>query len=350
MVALCPLRGLALKLRPRLPALLGLAACALAASDLAAQQAPSDSLQDAIRGGRLQLELRPRYTQISDTDKPEVTRAWTMRSIVGWQSATWDGWRAVVEGVHTDVVGASRLNTDPARDEDSPYPLLPDPARTDTNRLYVEYLGLPDTRVRLGKQPIRLDNERFFSDVDFRQIPMLFTGLTVTNNSLPDAEVYAALLNRVRTVVGTQAKARIWLLRFAYSPAPDHSVAGYAYGLNQPQPGLYPYSDWYTPFSDNSHQVFGLRAEGLVPTRARFSWLYTAEAAHQRHYAGGDPLIDANYWRLGGGAVWTDLAGLGVRLDREVKSSNAGRYGFQMPFEDSYAFNGWALQFTSTPA
>ena len=77
--------------------------------------------------------------------------------------------------------------------------------------------------------------------------------------------------------------------------------------------------------------------------------LYTAEAAHQRRYAGGDPLIEANYWRLGAGLVWPRMAGLGARIDREVKTSNGGRYGFQTPFEDNYAFNGWALQFTSTP-
>jgi hypothetical protein len=251
-------------------------------------------------------------------------------------------------------VGASSLNTDPATDENSPYPLLPDPSRTDSNRLYVEYLGLPDTRVRLGKQLVKLDNERFFSDVDFRQIPMLFTGLTVVNESLPDGEIYAALLNRVRTVVGTQAKTRIWLLRAAYSPLRDQSVAAYAYGLNQPQTDLYSDSQWYLSdydgVSDNSHQVFGLRAEGVVPIGAAVNGLYTAEGAHQRHYAGGDPVIEAHYWRLGGGAVLPKLADVGARLDREVKSSNGGRYGFQMPFEDTYAFNGWALQFTRTPA
>ena len=220
---------------------------------------------------------------------------------------------------------------------------MPDPRESDTNRTYLEYVGLPDTRVRLGKQPIRLDNERFFSDVDFRQTPMLFNGLTLVNNSLPDMEVYAALLNRIRTVFATQTRTRIWLLRVAYSPAQDQSIAAYGFGLNQPQTG----SD--TDLADNSHQVFGLRAEGAVPIGRGFAALYTAEAAHQRHYAGGDPLIEANYWRLGGGAVLPRLAGLGVRIDREVKASNAGQYAFQTPFEDSYAFNGWALQFTSTP-
>ena len=268
-----------------------------------------------------------------------------MRSILGWQTATFDDFRAVVEGIHTDVVDAHHICTESSQYyvEELPYPLLPDPRATDTNRVYLEYLGLPDTRLRLGKQPIRLDNERFFSDVDFRQTPMLFNGLTAVNNSLPGTEVYAALLNRIRTVFATQARTRIWLLRVAYSPAQDQSIAAYGYGLNQPQTS----SD--TDLADNSHEVFGLRAEGSVPTGLGIAGLYTAEAAHQRRYAGGDPLIEANYWRLGAGLVWPRMAGLGARIDREVKTSNGGRYGFQTPFEDNYAFNGWALQFTSTP-
>jgi len=322
---------------------LGLALSALVGSDLSAQQVQVDSLADAITGGSLSLELRPRYADISDAETNENGHAWTMRSIVGWRTAALDDFRAVVEAIHTDVVDAYHIRTDAAQYGTSTYPLLPDPRSTDTNQVYLEYLGLPDTRVRLGKQPIRLDNERFFSDVDFRQTPALFSGLTVVNNSLPDTEVYAALLNRIRTVFATQARTRIWLLRIAYSPAQGQSVAAYAYGLNQPQDG----NDIW--LNDASHQVFGLRAEGVVPTSLGFSALYTAEAAHQRHYAGGDPLIEADYWRLGGGVVWPRLAGFGVRVDREVKTSNSGQYGFQTPYEDTYAFNGWALQFTTTP-
>ncbi|HEX4583910.1 MAG TPA: alginate export family protein [Burkholderiaceae bacterium] len=343
MAALCPLQRLSRARRWRPLWSIGLAATALLGSNLAAQQIQVDSPVDAITEGRLSLELRPRYADISESDTNVNGHAWTMRSIVGWQTATFADWRAVVEGIHTDVVDAYHINTDASQYGVSPYPLLPDPRSTDTNRVYLDYLGLPDTRVRLGKQPIRLDNERFFSDVDFRQTPMLFNGLTVVNSSVPDTEVYAALLNRIRTVFATQARARIWLLRVAYSPVQDHSLAAYAYGSNERDNGT------DTELSDSSHQVFGLRAEGVVPTGLGFNGLYTAEAAHQRHYAGGDPRIEADYWRLGGGVVWPRLAGLGVRVDREVKTSNNGQYAFQTPYEDSYAFNGWALQFTTTP-
>ena len=328
---------------PRLLVAMGLAATVLCGQDLQAQQAPVESPADAVAEGRLLLELRPRFAEIQDADGNVSGHAWTLRSIVGWQTASYENWRAVAEGIHTDVAGVHDVSISATQYGDSQYPLLPDPRETDSNRVFVEYSGLPETRFRIGKQAIRLDNERFFSQIDFRQTPMLFNGLTVVNGSIPDTEVVAALLNRVRTVFATQARSRIWLLRVAYGAAPGQAVGAYAYGLNQPQTGN---DTWLT---DSSHEVFGLRAEGAVSTGLGFTGLYTAEAAHQRRYAGGDALIEADYWRLGGGAVWPRLSDFGVRVDREVKTSNAGQYAFQMPFEDTYAFNGWALQFTTTP-
>ncbi len=154
MAALCPLRGL-----PGTGRLLGsltLALTALAGSDLAAQQVPAESLADAVTGGRLSLELRPRYADIWDAGVNERGHAWTMRSIVGWQTATFDDFRAVVEGIHTDVVDAHHITTDSSQYyvDTLKYPLLPDPRATDTNRVHPEYLGVTDTRVRLGKQAI----------------------------------------------------------------------------------------------------------------------------------------------------------------------------------------------------
>src|SRR5882762_3190095 len=239
MAALCSPRALSPGLSWRLLGSIVLAASVPLGADVAAQQVQADSLADAITAGRLVLELRPRYADIWDAGLNERGHAWTIRSIAGWKTATFEDFRAVVEGIHTDVVDAHHISVASSQYYvDLSYPLLPDP------------------RVRLGKQPIRLDNERFFSDVDFRQTPMLFNGLTLVNNSLPDMEVYAALLNRIRTVFATQTRTRIWLLRVAYSPAQDQSIAAYGFGLNQPQTG----SD--TDLADNSHQVFGLRAEG----------------------------------------------------------------------------------------
>jgi hypothetical protein len=67
----------------------------------------------------------------------------------------------------------------------------------------------------------------------------------------------------------------------------------------------------------------------------------------QDDYAGGDDRIDADYWRLGGGAQW---AATFVRLDHDHLGSNGGLYGFQTPLGTNHLFQGWTDLFLTTPA
>lgn len=77
--------------------------------------------------------------------------------------------------------------------------------------------------------------------------------------------------------------------------------------------------------------------------------MYHIAYAHQSRIGGGDARINADYARAGFGVQFTGAAVWGARIDHEIKGSNRGAYGFQTPLTDFYAFNGWALQYASTP-
>src|SRR5439155_2300335 len=99
-------------------------------------------------------------------------------------------------------IGAKEFNDDPAQFFTSQYPLLPDPAHTGANQVHIEYTGIESTLVRVGRQRVRMDNQRWVSDNDFRQIPQLFDGATVVNTSLPDTQLSASYFRRVRDTSG----------------------------------------------------------------------------------------------------------------------------------------------------
>ena len=261
--------------------------------------------------------------------------------MAGWRSAPWGDLRFTIEGIHTDRLGPKNFNDDGGLINISPYPLLPDPQTTDLNQAFVEYSGLPATRVVAGRQRVRMDSQRWVSDNDFRQIPQLFDGIGATNTSLPYAELYAAYFSRVRTTSGVDSPLNLSLLHAAINPWPGHAVAAYAIFHDQPQNGA------FTGFANNSYRVVGARAEGAFALAAhRLEFPYTLEYARQDAYAGGDPRIDVPYWRAGGGVTWHNVT---LRADQEVKGSNAGQYGVQMPLTDFYGFNGWTLHFFNTP-
>jgi len=119
-----------------------------------------------------------------------------------------------------------------------------------------------------------------------------------------------------------------------------HSVSLFAVLHDQAQNGA------FTGFADSSYRVVGAKADGAFPAFGAIDIPYTAEYAQQRPYSGGDSRVNAGYWRLGAGfasTAWT------ARYDYEVKGSNNGVYGLQMPLTDFYAFNGWTLHFFNTP-
>jgi hypothetical protein len=301
------------------------------------------SLAEALSNGRFTLQLRPRYNRIEESDKPKTTEGITVRAVPGWQSAPWHGLRVAAEFLHTGHLGDRRYNDDVTRAGGSPYPLLPDPDYNGANQLYLDIAAFDSTRVRVGRQMLRLDNLRFISDNDFRQTPLIFNGVTVTDTSLEGIELMAGHYTRVRTALGAYNPLDLTVLHAAWNPARGHTVAAYTYLHDQPQ------TSNSTGFANNSNHTSGLRAEGAFELQA-LELPYIVEMAAQRPYAGGDGRISARYRRLGAGLSGSTAYGnWGVRYDDEVKGSNAGLYGLQTPFTDLYAFNGWALHFTTTP-
>jgi hypothetical protein len=285
------------------------------------------------------LELRPRYNRFDESDKPLRTEGGTVRLVAGIRAAPLEGVRFVAEGIHTNQV-EPHFNDDGALFATSPYPLLPDPRYTGVNQAYVEHAGIEGLRVRAGRQVVRMDNRRWVSDNDFRQVPQLFDGVSAWYSGLPNTELYGGHFRRLRDTSGTTESLRLTLLHAAWNPAPGHALAAYAYFHDQPANGA------FTGFGDSSYRVAGLRAEGAVTVADGIDLPYLAEYAVQRPFAGGDARIRAPYWRAGTGIAWRETV---ARDDYEVKGSNNGYYGVQMPLTDFYSFNGWTLHFFNTP-
>ncbi len=320
-----------------------IAAATLAVFASAARSEDADSpfgIAESLAPGRFTLELRPRFNRIEESNYPERTQVGTVRAVAGWRSAPFHDWRLTLEGIHTDHFGSGSYNDNGALLATSPFPLLPDPRYTGVNQAHVEYSGVEGLRLRMGRQIVRMDNQRWVSDNDFRQIPQLFDGVSAAYTGIAATELSAAQYWRVRSTSGVVSPLKLSILRAAWNPLPGHALSTYGYFHDQPANGA------FTGFADNSYRAIGVKAEGSAASFANVEIPYIAEYAQQRRYADGDSRIDANYRRAGAGLATTDWT---LRYDYEVKGSNAGVYGLQMPLTDFYAFNGWTLHFYNTP-
>ena len=348
---------------------------------------PEYTFLDAIKAGKNLTSFRLRYENVrQDGLQPPTTvgkkanptagqdledaDGVTLRSLVGWQTAPFHNFSfaaqlidvSKLEDDFNDSTNGTLINGVSNQPGKIQFAKIVDPDYTGINQLFVDWTGIKNTRLRLGRQQINLDNVRFIGDIAFRQVLQVFDGVSVLNKSIPDTEVFLAHIESVRlitTKLRTDGSLEIANLKYRISPT--ESLVGYAYLSSFEDLGLG--RSWFgnaagagglaagkngnvNQNADQSNKIFGVRLDGLHKLNDDWKALYTAEYAKQTDYDGGDSRIDAHYYKVGGGAAYGNFA---LRVDQEVLSSNGGKYAFQTPFGTNHLFQGWVDKFLATP-
>ena len=169
------------------------------AEDAAKPEAPT-TLIEAVTMGKSMTNFRLRYENVDQDGKADQSNAWTMRSLIGWQTKPFNNF-----SIAAQLINVAQFNNNfydgtpntfgltastPANKGN--YPLVVDPDYTGVNQLFLEWSGLPNTKVRVGRQSVKLDNVRFVGNVEYRQIMQVFDGIAIENKSIRDVEIYAA--------------------------------------------------------------------------------------------------------------------------------------------------------------
>ncbi len=330
-------------------ALLGAVAFACAAvphTDSRADPLPADAghhgdyttFADAITGGQSMSSLRLRDERVSQTGKQQDADALTLRTLLGWQTRPLHGVAIGAQLINVAVLNDAydNFNNGVAQSGKSNYPRVVDPDHSSVNQLYLDWTGLEGTRLRAGRQSVKLDNVRFIGNVEFRQVMQVFDGVSVENKGLlPDTTLFAAQFNKVMQVTTLRQDANISIVNARHALSPTENLVGYGYFI-----------DWNaSALAASSTQTLGLRLDGTRPLSNDWKLLYTAEYAKQTPYADGAGSIDNHYARLGAGGQYGNWF---ARLDQEVLASN-GSKAFQTPLGTNHLFQGWADQFLTTP-
>jgi hypothetical protein len=338
------------------------------AEDVPAVVAPSEyTFVDSVKTGQPMTSFRLRYEYVDQDGNGAApsanlplknANAFTLRSLIGWQTAPFHNF-----SIAAQLINVSKLDDD-FNDKDrgynqpgkTDYPVVADPDNTDINQLYLDWTGISNTKVRLGRQSLKLDNVRFIGNVEYRQVMQVYDGVSVENKSIPDTEIYLAHYERVKQITTKLRNGDLDIAHAVYRFTPSESLTAYGYFQGMKHNGQNitstPTSTTITGtgFTDNSNRVLGLRLDGVHQINSDWKAIYTAEYAKQNDYKGGNAFIDAHYWKLGGGAGYGAWF---ARLDRELLSSNTvngvAKYGFQTPFGTNHLFQGWADLFLITP-
>ncbi len=309
----------------------------------------ADSLYKAFQDGSFDFNARYRYEAVDDEfGTARNARASTLRTTLGYETGMFHAFNAYLQFEDIREIGADEFNS-PA-DPDPRYDTVADPIQTSVLQGYIGYAGLPDTKMKLGRQIITYRDapfHRFIGTVGWRQHWQTFDALSVQNSSLPDTQLSYAYLWQVNRIFGDDAPSPLdefdsdsHLFNAQYTGLPNTKLQAYSYLLNFDNGDAF------------STQTYGVRAEGHYPFNDRVKGLYAAEYAHQSDYADNPADIDADYFFGELGLGWAPngpIDNVTVKLSYEFQEGSGGNDRFVTILGTNHAFQGWADRFLVTP-
>ncbi len=324
-------------------------AAALSLSGLAVSTTPAqaDAFTNALTGGKVKMDVRLRYEDVEDDGAAKDADLLTVRTRLGYQTGSFNDFDAYVEMENTTAIGQVDANTGGVGSYDSgdtAYSVIADPEGTELNRYWIGYNGLADTVVRVGRQRIKLDNDRFIGNVGWRQNEQTYDSFTLTNKSLQDTTIFYAYLTEVNNIKGGNDDMESHLVNIGYNGLGFGKLTAYGYFLDYDKNSKNSYA------VERSSRTLGLRFKGATDLGGA-KLLYTAEYAQQDDYKDGSNNIDYDYGLIKLGVKVAGFTVMAGYEELEGDDNVTGYTGaFQTPLATLHGQNGWADMFLSTPA
>ncbi len=327
---------------------------------LATEAYSAETFVDALTDGKVTTNVEARYENV---DQPGGTAPFTngttptgvrlleakaavIRLRLGYETAEFAGLGGMVQIEHISANNEynNRVNGK------TNYSVVADASVTELNQAYLSYSGVPQTKAKLGRQVIRLDNDRWIGNIVFRQNWQSYDGFTAVNQSLADTTITAGVIGNVNRTFGDASidtggtgafmgnhKMRSPIINVKYKGLGFAEVVGYGYFLD--------YDPTALAFGKaNSRQTVGTRIKGDL-AMGESKLLYSAEYASQSDYKNNPNDFRIQYSLLEGGV---DFKVAEFKVGYELLSSD-GTQAIATPLATLFAFNGWADVFLVTP-
>ncbi len=320
-----------------LPQLLLNSAAVLGVLASTALAEPATSLEEALTGGKVSLNVRARYEGVDQTGVKDAD-AFTLRTRLGYTTAAYQGFKASVEFENTASPNGDGYNQAGTNPGGAGKAVVADPTGSEVNQAWLNYTT-GKTSFTVGRQRLALDNARFVGDVGWRQNNQTFDAAVLQDKSLDKLTLTYAYVDRVNRVFGKKHAQGAWqsdshIFNAAYAGLPYGTLTGYVYLL-----------DFDAPAAANSNATYGLSFAGAAKVSDDFKVTYRAEYAWQTDYADNSANYSTDYYALEAGLAHKVGS---LSLGYEVLGSD-NNVGFKTPLATLHAFNGWADLFLATP-
>ncbi|NGO37999.1 alginate export family protein [Limisphaera ngatamarikiensis] len=303
----------------------------------------TQDLPPALQKGTFSLNVRARYEFVRQDNLPLDSHAGTIRTRFGFTTAPLYGFQGMLEAenilaLDDDSYNAAGANGQPGR------PVVADPETTEINQAWISWSWAHQLTLKIGRQRIVFDNQRFIGDVAWRQNMQTYDAATLSWHPATELALDYAYVWDVRRVFGNVSglppanrnfDSDSHLVHLSWAPHPAARITAYAWLLNLEN----------AAGPNASCATYGLAWSGTQPIKENLHLDYRLEGAWQTDY--GDSSLDysapyyllelaARYGRWTAGAAWETLG-----------SDNGAPV--RTPLATLHAWNGWADVFLNTP-
>lgn len=310
----------------------------------ATQTAQAGAFSDALSDGTAHLNFRLRLESVAQDGVAHDAKAYTLKTRINYKTESFNDFHIFLEADDLSYIGEAKFNN--ARNGEGTYPIVADPKGTDINQAYIAYGGA-DTIVKLGRQRINLDTQRFVGGVGWRQNEQTYDALSIVNNSIDNSTltyIYISQVNRIfgpdDAAAGQQPKkwdSESHLFNAAVKVGDLGKLSLYGYFL-----------DFKDESPTNSNRTLGVRFAGRKPVGA-VAFLYALEYAEQQDGGDNPNNYSANYYNVEAGIAFTPLT-IKVGVEKLQGNSMAAGEVFITPLATAHKFQGWADKFLGHPS
>lgn len=289
--------------------------------------------QDDAKYGQVKFDLLYRYEQ-DDNKTPGINKAdaSTVRLRLGYLTPEAFGLQGYAEYETNQDFGANTYNS--TRNGKTSYNTIADPQEHELNRLWLSYKGIADTEIKVGRQRIKLDNDRFIGNVGWRQMEMTYDSVLITNQSLANTIIKVGYINQAQRINSTVQPMQTPFANVSYNFKGYGKLTGYSYLIDNNE------------VAGTSNQTYGVSFVGDSKVTDDIKALYRLEYAYQKDYQDNPTQYETDYYHLIAGA---GIYGVTVKAGMEQLGGQGAGKRFQTPLATGHAFNGWSDQFLNTP-
>ena len=185
-----------------------LAASVLSSAVLSSMFGSTSAIADESKdNGKFYGDFRLRYESVSQGNALEDADALTLRAKLGYQTATVNGFSAVIEG-EANIELVDDFSVPPAGVRPGQFSVIADPETEEIDQAFVQY-KTDKLTAKVGRQVFTLDGHRFVGHVGWRQDRQTFDGVVVKYQPAAGFTINASYIDKRNRIFAEESLSLI---------------------------------------------------------------------------------------------------------------------------------------------